>query len=243
MWVLMYCDYIDKTSHQPYITAHMNRRNTMGVIGTATIMRHGPTRYTGIFPDLAEEGLAMIRTTAEEIATRFPKELIVIASPAQRAIATALQVMEICGLEPAPEVVRIESMLRPIKLHDLALATGYFTTVLDGLADVMERHRRWDEFYMTSHDYEVGVICESRSSAMERFDCFLTNLREICANDRHVIAVTHLEVVGTAVHRKEWFGCAGGECYFRPAEAVHIIFMEDRTIRVEFRGVIKEMKF
>lgn len=207
------------------------------IIGTASVMRHGATGYTGIFPDLLEEGLPALKLAGKEIAERFPKKPRFVASPAKRAIASALHVMEAYGLARKTGAVQIEESLRPISIFDQR-AIRMLVKGLGGLETVASR-RAWDRFYMESEEFDRGFLCESRSSAKARFVEFVFGrLPHLCDVQHHVIAVTHVELVGCVI--QDWFEV--GEDYFRPAEVAHFSFFTGRQLQVEFRGQTKVLK-
>lgn len=211
----------------------------MRIIGTASVMRHGATFYKEIFPDLADEGLPKVKATAREIAHRFPKRLVLTSSPKPRALGTAMHVMEAYGLPWRKEDVRVEEILEPIDIFDYEMVSSLVREVVGRLkGNPLECHRVWDSFYMKSPAFENGIICESRTSAKGRCLEFLGRLSSLCGADRHVVAVTHIELVGTVVH--DWFGVDGE--YFGPAEVVHLAFLDDGRLQAEFRGEEKLLK-
>ena len=211
----------------------------MRVIGTASVFRHGATLYTDVFPDLAEEGLAIVGGSVQEVARRFPKEPRFVSSPAVRALGTTSRAMEAYGMAWREEDVRIEPALGPIHVADAAKAFARFDEVTHGLTNPLEVHRVWDRFYMEHPDYEAGVLCESRSSARQRFLGFLPGVPAMASPERHVVIVTHIETIGCAIH--QWFGLDGD--YFGPGEAAHFEFLGGGGLRVEFRGRRKVIAF
>lgn len=208
-------------------------------IGTATIMRHGPTKYTNRFPDLAEEALYLVHQRAREINARFPQTPIFISSPAHRARATALCVMEAYGLVPDDRFVSTHHLLRPIDIYNRPRISSFLETVTEGADSVLEAHRRLDSFFMREETFAQGELCETRLSAKNRLFEFLGSLPKACSPECHVVVVTHLELIGSAV--RDWFD-VGSEEFF-PAETLHLFFQKDRDCLAEFRGKTRLLPF
>ena len=68
------------------------------------LLRHGKTNYTGIFPDLTEEGLEQVRGVSERDVCSWVaryeiehKNLAIVTSPAPRAHGTAWEVAKYIG--------------------------------------------------------------------------------------------------------------------------------------------------
>lgn len=202
----------------------------MTIIGTASVMRHGATLYTGNAPDLVPEGFPKILATAQEIAQRFPQRPVFLASPTNRAVSTALRVEEAYG---SRDPIRLEPLLAPIAIFDQRAMDACLKRAVGHLRNnPLEQHRVWDRFFMESPEFESEAFCETRSAAKARFMKFLAQLPTLVGVDRHIVATTHIEVVGTAVH--EWFGTSGD--YFGVAEVAHLTFFDDGGVEAEFRG-------
>lgn len=205
--------------------------------GMVSVVRHGATRYTKKFPDLVAEGLPALKAAGKEIGQRFSKRPIFVASPADRAVATALHIMEECGFGRKKEDIKINELLRPILIFDHEAFDRKFFSAHPGgidahMNDPLKFHSIWDRFYMESDVFENGEFCEPRSSAKNRFIEFLKQLPILYGTELRVVAVTHLEVVGPLIH--EWFEANGN--YFNTAEAVHFNFLKNGQLQAEFRG-------
>lgn len=204
----------------------------MREIGTASVIRHGATRYTDIFPDLLPEGLPIVRETARHIARNFPRKPVFISSPANRAVGTLMHVMEAYGLEHDRNAVRIEKLLGPIDIFDHDPVKEHFRRLTGHVEDPLDVHRVFDRFYIGSDEYETGGFCEPRSSAKRRFAIFLEQLPLLVDTQRHIVAATHLELLGTTL--LDWFG-EDQETVLRPGEAAHFTFFENGSFDAEFR--------
>jgi len=206
-------------------------------LGTATMMRHGATEYSGVFPDLIDAGIPNIKASAADIRRRFPDTPLFVSSPADRAVATALHVRQAYGLGWDRDQVQTIGLLRPMTVIDPRPVIAHFETVTSNITDPHELHRVWDRFYMENEEFERGNFCETRSSSKQRFLQFIQEiLPGLCKGGRHVVGVSHCELIATAMY--EWFG---GEC-FRPAEVAHFELYSSSHFLVEFRGEKRTVK-
>lgn len=199
-------------------------------------MRHGVTHYTEVFPDLAEEGIPFLKSTARRIARDFPKNPVFISSPSPRTLATVLHVMEAYGLEPQLEAIHQEPLIGPIALHVPEAVLSFLKQAIAPLGDMsndpLRRHQILDHLYLENPFFENGIFCESRGESFERLRQFLPKLREHCRPDRHVVVTTHLDVMGGFI--QEQFGESDNP--FPPGEVLHITFLTPSKAQLTLRG-------
>lgn len=201
---------------------------------TASVLRHGPTHYTNVFPDLSEEHLSLLDATAWDIMQNFQGKIpTFISSPTPRTIASAIRIAQAYGMNLEQEDIPQDPLIGP--LHRVEHAIDFLREKIAHLehnVDPLVRHNILDYTYMEDPAFEDGILCESRSSAKARFFQFLSTIREIGSHDQHVIATTHLDVAGPAI--QEWFDERGAN--FSPAEVVHFWFLENSHLKIRFRN-------
>lgn len=207
----------------------------MRVIATASVLRHGLTGYTDVFPDLLPEGLGILRASTAEITARFSvKKPVFLSSPAVRALGTTSHAMDAYGIPWDETCVRIEQLLGPIRIMDQRRAFAAFDEVTQGYRSKREAIKAWDRYYMEHPEFEAGVTTEPRSSAKRRFLEVFHAIPTRFGSEQHVVLVTHIETVGSAV--RGWFPPERVGGYFEAGEVLHVEFFENGSLRVEFRG-------
>ena len=207
----------------------------MEIIGTATVLRHGISRYTGIYPDLVMDYLHLINKTAEEIFPKYlGKRLRQVSSKASRAIATLNQIALMDQARSTTDLERIivDERLSGIEIFDQLAVADLVRQKTGHLKDPLEVTAGWDAFFMRDPVFEAGIICESRTSAKNRMKEFLADLQQQAAPEIHFLICTHLETMGSLI--QEWFGRA--DAYLNPAESTKLCFLENGKILVNFRG-------
>ena len=209
---------------------------TTEIFGTASVMRHGATRYTEIAPDLAPEGLSALRASCAEIVKQSQgKNPVFVSSQAVRAIGTTLENMKAFGLKPDMSAIQILHLIRTVDMYYKAAFIAHVKRVTRHLTDVHEIHKTWDEHHFTHGVFRDGVICETLDATKSRFIQFLHNpLHGLCARNqgKHIVVVTHIELLGAFL--QDHFDMQEGT--LRPAEVAHFTYLRGINILVQFRG-------
>ena len=194
---------------------------------------------------MVEEGARAVRNTAREISQRFPqsrKKIALVSSPAPRAMGTAFHVVKIWNPDHqwGEGSANVEPLLRPILIRNREAVNAHYREVVGERKNTIHAHRLWDSYFMRSPAYQEGKICEPLSSAYMRLIQFLGSLPDRYGMRYHVVAVTHLELVGMLVHEVFQLHNDPNDDHLRPSEVVHISLRDDETALIEFRGEVKE---
>lgn len=117
---------------------------------TASVLRHGPTHYTNVFPDLSEEHLSLLDATAWDIMQNFQgKTPTFISSPTPRTIASAIRIAQAYGMNLEPEDIPQDPLIGP--LHRVEHAIDFLRDKIAHLehnVDPLVRHNILDSTYM-----------------------------------------------------------------------------------------------
>jgi broad specificity phosphatase PhoE len=206
------------------------------IFGTASIGRHGATRYTERFPDLAPEGLSRLREVGAQIVERSQgKTPVFVSSPAVRARGTVCEHMRAFGLEPDQTQIHQLNLLRTVDQYDQEAFMAHVRHVTGHLTDALEIHREWDAYYLVHSAFRNGLICESLECTKSRFIQFLRGpLTRLCAHNQgwHIVVVTHIELLGAFL--QDHFDMKHQA--LEPAEVAHVTVMRGKRILIEFRG-------
>jgi len=153
-------------------------------------LRHGKTNYTGVFPDLTDEGKREIENTAERIA-RIAKGMegktIIVSSPTTRALGSADIIAKRLGY---PSQIVKEQALRCMDFYDPEKANEIWKE--------FPTARDVDRAYASDPRFEKGTVIEKRSAIQYRFFAYLGTLFEkLPADDSEDIAVivSHYELL------------------------------------------------
>lgn len=191
------------------------------VILSFLCLRHGKTRYTGILPDLTEEGIAEVRSVAlkhvgpwmdaERAAGRNP---VIEASPAPRAHGTALVVAESLQLRRR---VRLCEDLNSLAWRDPARARA----ACQGLSG------KGYIDYETEPVFADASIFETPSEVRDRWYQFLAKRIMIARRSpsrRSAAVVSHYEVFCNPT--RDLFGIVA-------TESTALQYAEHLTLRVK----------
>lgn len=156
-------------------------------------IRHGESTYTGIKPDLTENGLAQIRETAhqlEEMLKSFDS-VIFISSPTPRAMGSAETFLQELGLVEA--AVRVCRAVRTVDIYDEEKFLQYMAQNSTAI---------YGDLWLKSDDLRLDTeFCEGRQSINQRALRFLYHyaqaLERLAEKNQKNIALvtfTHFEV-------------------------------------------------
>lgn len=166
-------------------------------IGRITLLRHGQTQYTNVYPDLTEEGQETVRKSAEQIAKNLKEDedVVLVASDKARAQGTAGIVKEVLRHD---KEIRTIPGITSMAMRDPERATEMINEFLakGGVPAV-------DLAYTHDPRFDDAEIWEPRDEVQKRF---LSNIEhairafKVVARHEelptpHLIAVTHFEVL------------------------------------------------
>jgi len=162
-------------------------------IGQAVFLRHGESEYTGVFPDLTDEGGKTIQKSSvaiEKIRSDFPENLTtLISSPAARAQGSASIIAQRMAIKRVGRV----PLLGPTQVKDKERGRPVFQEYL-----VAGGIRSLCIAYDTDSRFEDGIIFEPRSEVRKRFYRYLAMLAQcmrVVSFNHFVVAVSHYEVL------------------------------------------------
>lgn len=152
-------------------------------------MRHGKSPYTGVLPDLTEEGIRQASLAGQKIEADGPLgKTRVLYSPQPRAVGTAHIVATLLGVD-------VEDM-EPVR--DLR-CTDFFTKAGGTLPwPILPDEESLERAYMEHPRFDRGVDFEKRSAVRSRF---FEWFRLLCWDysrgrlPQTLIAVSHFEVL------------------------------------------------
>lgn len=171
-------------------------------IGRITLLRHGQTDYTNVFPDLTQEGEETIRKTAEQIALNLQQdeEVTIMSSDKARAQGTAAIIKNVLEHEREVRIVPgITSMAhrhpeRSIQMINEMLAEKGSVQAVD---------------YAYTHDprFDDAELWEPRNEIQKRFfrniEYAIRAFKRVAEHEDlpspHLVAVTHFEVLSPFV--------------------------------------------
>ncbi len=201
-------------------------------------VRHGETRYSGVFPDITEEAQEHIRTVvAPDIASwrkRAPTHcpFRIVTSPAPRAHGTATEIDQALEYRH-PEGIPFVHELRAMDWIDPQLAL----LACRGLSGKGYIH------YETEPVFQDPAIFEQQDSIRHRLFTwmrFLFNSWGIAQSPFSVVAVTHYEVL---CHLTQLCGIVPtAETALRYAESIQVessdLGAKDVRMTIHFRGQV-----
>lgn len=229
-------------------------------IGRISVLRHGQTQYTDIYPDLTDLGKATIEKTAEQIAAGLSPEeqAVLLTSPTVRAQGTTGIIKEKIGHEGE---IKIQSSLSMNRIKDQAKAQLVWDELkLEGNKVEQESGAFHGIDYAYTHDprFENAEIFEPRSQIEKRF---FNNLEyairafEVVAKHPdipkpHLIAVSHFELLNHFV-QKVFKLKHPQDPTVKNGELIEINLMESTedkqnkitNLEVSFRGLKRTVKF
>ncbi len=222
-------------------------------IGRITLLRHGQTEYTDVYPDLTEEGQETVRRSAEQIAKnlREEEEVLLMSSDKARAQGTAGIVKDVLGYKGNIRTVKgitgleMRNREKGMEIINEMLADGGVPSV--------------DYAYTHDPRFDDAEIFEPRDEIQKRF---MTNIeyairafKTVAKHEElpkpHLIAVTHFEVLSPFLH--QIFDIKHPEDpTFKNAETVEISVIDPSAenensdlvfLEVSFRDHIKTIGF
>ncbi len=127
---------------------------------TVYFLRHGKSDYTGVLPDLTDEGVRQASAAAQLIAAEGPLGTTkVFYSPQPRAVGTAHIVATVLG-------VTVDDME---KVHDLR-CTDFFTKLGATLPwPIYPDEESIERAYMEHPRFDIGIDFERRYDVRKRF--------------------------------------------------------------------------
>ncbi len=171
-------------------------------IGRITLLRHGQTQYTEVYPDLTKEGQDTIQKSAEQIAANLKRdeEVVIVASDRARAQGTAGIIKKI--LKHNTEIKSVTGITSAAQ-RDPAKASEMINEILaegKGIEAV-------DYAYIHDPRFDDEKIWEPKKEIQKRF---FRNLEytirafKLVAKHKelpkpHLIAVTHFEILNPLI--------------------------------------------
>lgn len=228
-----------------------SRENLGRLVGRITIVRHGDTRYTGVYPDLTDSGIEQITAQAEILSDELDldkEEVIFVSSPTPRTKGSMDIIKEKLGL--ANQETNVIKAIRGIDVKDMPRALDIINEVMiDGfdLTKIDRAYATEKRFEEMPDVWEAPSNVEKRSlRAIEYAIRGLTKAKELTPNrEPHIIAASHFEIVDLLLAKV--FGREPGD--FPPGSRVDLVFFEDEqdskkiNMEVTFRGETKRAVF
>ncbi|MFA6354473.1 MAG: histidine phosphatase family protein [Candidatus Paceibacterota bacterium] len=166
-------------------------------IGRITLLRHGQTEYTDIYPDVTEEGKETVRKSAEQIAANLKEdeEVFLMASDKVRAQGTAGIIKEVLKTD---KKIRTVPGITSMAMRDKQKGNEMIQELIaEGGVPAVD--------YAYTHDprFDDAKIWEPRDEIQKRF---FSNLEyairafKVVAKHKelpkpHFVGVTHFEVL------------------------------------------------
>ncbi len=228
-----------------------NKESLGRLVGKITIVRHGDTRYTGVYPDLTDPGVEQITAQAEILSSELDldkEEVIFVSSPTPRTKGSMDIIKEKLGLiDKKTNVIRI---IRGIDVKDMPKALEIINEVMSGGFDLTKIDRAYateKRFEEMPDVWEAPSNVEKRSlRALEYAIRGLIKAKELTPNkEPHIIATSHFEIVDLLLAKV--FGREPGD--FPPGSRVDLVLFEDEqddkkiNMKITFRGETRKAIF
>lgn len=171
--------------------------NEPKLIGRITLLRHGQTEYTNVYPDLTEEGQETVRKAAEQIAKNLSEDekVFLMASDKARAQGTAGIIKEV--LEHDDEIRTIPGIT--------SMAMRNPERAMEEINEFLSNGGVKAVDYAYTHDprFDNAEVWEPRDEIQKRFlrniEHSIRVFKRVAKHDNlprpHLIAVTHFEVL------------------------------------------------
>lgn len=221
------------------------------LIGKITVIRHGDTRYTGVYPDLTEVGIRQVSDQSESLASEIDlgkEEVILVSSPSPRTRGSMDLVKEKLGL--ADEKTNVVHGIRGIDVKDMSKAMEIINEVMADGFDIT----KIDHAYATDPRFEeMPEVWEAPSNvekrALRSLEYAIRGLlkaREINEDKiPHIVATSHFEIVDLLLAKV--FGREPGD--FPPGSRVDLVLFEGESdskqikMDITFRGETRKAAF
>ncbi len=228
------------------------RERSLRLLGKISIMRHGETRYTNVYPDITEIGQQQIAANAQKIkAGKTPEEqLILISSPSIRALGSA------GVLKPELEVedIHISKKIKSTTAKDWHKADAAFTELTGIKTEDDIDFRNWDRF-VAHHPalneridlWEPRSRVEQRSLRGLKYVIEFFRRYKLANPDKlpHLVGVSHIEFLN---HFVEKIFRIPENNPLQFGEMVEMTILEGEETRhipiaITFRGATKKILF
>ncbi len=174
-----------------------NREKEPEFLGRITLLRHGQTEYTNIYPDLTKEGMETVRKSAEQIAANLKadEEVVLMASDKARAQGTAGIIKEVLDHQ---KEIRTVPGITSMAMRDQGKGMEMIHELLkEGGVPAVD--------YAYTHDprFDDAEVWEPRDEIQKRFfsnlEYAIRAFKVVAKHEDlpkpHLIAVTHFEVL------------------------------------------------
>ncbi len=221
------------------------------IVGKITVVRHGDTRYTGVYPDLTDVGVEQISDQSESLATDIDlnkEEVILVSSPSPRTKGSMDLIKEKLGLvEKKTNVVNgirgidVKDRSKAMEIIDEVMAGGFDITKIDhayatdprfeDMPDVWEAPSNVEKRALRSLEYAIRGLLKAREINEDKIP--------------HIIATSHFEIVDLLLAKV--FDREPGD--FPPGSRVDLVIFEDDSdsgkmrLEVSFRGETRPAVF
>jgi hypothetical protein len=200
-------------------------------------LRHGKTRYTGVLPDLTEEGIAAVRRAANIDVTYWmrrnkiaPSALSIVHSPAARAQGTAMIIAEtIRHPHPIVKVEEIGPMVQRDPVRCEKVLNGF---VGRGYID-----------YETEPDFADPTLFETPSEVEERRFAHLARRIEVAMKapqPQFEVEISHYEVL-CPITAKLFGVVSSAETALKYVEPIELDFFEMAKDVCYVRGRFRDL--
>ena len=213
-----------------------------------TLMRHEKTAYTGVYPDITNEGLKRGEETGRRIKEERlddEDELYLLSSPSERAVGTLDIVTKSAGISAEKNTI---DQLRPTDVHNAEEAQKKFSS-FGGVQEEIAKAHHTDDFFETRPD-----VLEPHSQkkkrlyrALEYFIRYVEK-RENDPRIPHAIAVSHGEILNHLID--DVFGVETIGRYNTPSYG-EVVYIDAYTtgdrdsvrLKIKYEGNEKEVLF
>lgn len=221
------------------------------IIGKITVIRHGDTQYTGVYPDLTEIGIEQVNDQSQSLASEIDsnkEEVILVSSPSPRTKGSMDLVKEKLGL--AKQRTNIVHGIRGIDVKDMPKAMEIINEVMADGFDITKIDRAYatdSRFEEMSDVWEAPSNVEKRAlRSLEYAIRGLLKAREINEDKLpHIVVTSHFEIVDLLLAKV--FSREPGD--FPPGSRVDLALFEGEAnskqvkIDVTFRGQTRKVIF
>lgn len=221
-----------------------NQEKEPKFIGRITLLRHGQTDYTEIYPDLTDEGQETVRKSAEQIVSNLEndEEIVLMASDKARAQGTAGIIKDVLGHNGE---IRTVNGITSMAMRDRKKG-------METINEILEKGGVPAVDYAYTHDsrFDDAEVWEPRDEVQKRFlsniEYAIRAFKVVSKHEElprpHLIAVTHFEVLSPFLH--EIFDIKHPEePTLKNAEPIEILVKDPSTENENSDIVLLEVKF
>ncbi len=223
------------------------------LLGKVSVMRHGHTKYTNVYPDLTQQGLEEVSESAKKLKglVNLEEDVVFLSSPAVRAQGTTDKIKQ--EIDPEAET-RVMNSIRSVHVKDMRKAVEMLTELTEGTLHIPDIDRA---YALTKGFADRPDVWQSAKEVEDRFfrniEYSIRSFERRDANTEklsHIVAVSHFEPLNHFITRVFNIDLEKGDL-LTTAELINMSFYSTDTeedkerikILVEFRDMKQEIFF